>query len=129
MRDSTVPTMPAPITAADLEQAIETILTIAAIPSMAEEGLVGFMAGGLQRGRWYPYEDAGKNDCPPAGVFVDIEEIMALPPSDRVGCLRQSVVAARAFWEMLMADPREHEEDRAEWQRRRRALDFEEDRD
>jgi hypothetical protein len=120
------PAMPAPITARDLDRAIETILDIATIPSMAHEGLVGFTAG-LRRGRWYPDENTGGNDWPAAEVFVDIEEIMALQPRDRVGNLKECVVAARAFYDMLIADPDEHPVDVAAWHRRRRALDLEEE--
>jgi hypothetical protein len=124
--DPVEPAMPAPITARDLDRAIETILDIATIPSMAHEGLVGFTAG-LRRGRWYPDENTGGNDWPCAEVFVDIEEIMALSPRDRVGNLKECVVAARAFYDTLIADPETHPGDAAVWHRRLRALDLEEE--
>jgi hypothetical protein len=124
--DPVEPATPAPITARDLDRAIETILDIATIPSMAHEGLVGFTAG-LRRGRWYPDENTGGNDWPAAEVFVDIEEIMALSPRDRVGNLKECVVAARAFYDMLIADPETHPIDSAAWHRRLRALDLEEE--
>jgi hypothetical protein len=58
---------------------------------------------------------------------VDIEEIMALSPRDRVGNLKECVVAARAFYDELIADPETHPIDSAAWHRSLRALDLEEE--